>query len=60
LTGGFAYAVDGHIELAAAQELAFFSGKTVDAVADGAAVTVFPGDYKLSRFETIFSITYRF
>lgn len=60
LTGGFAYAIDGHIELAAAQEIAFFSEKTVEAVSEGAAVTVFPGDYKLSRFETIFSITYRF
>lgn len=60
LTGGFAYNVDGHIELAAAQELTFYSGRTIASTSDGAAVTVFPGEYKLSRFETVFSITYRF
>jgi long-chain fatty acid transport protein len=61
ITGGFAYSVDGHLELAAAQELAFYSKRSIT-VPDGgvAGSTVYPGDYSLNRFETLFSITYRF
>jgi long-chain fatty acid transport protein len=61
LTGGFAYSIEGHVELAAAQEAAFCSKRTI-VVPDGgvAGSTVYPGEYSLSRFETIFSISYRF
>lgn len=61
ITGGFAYSVDGHLELAAAQELAFYSKRTVQTPAGGiSGTTVFPGEYSLTRYETIFSISYRF
>lgn len=61
LTGGFAYSLDGHVEMSVAQELAFYSKRTV-AVPNGgiSGTTVYPGDYSLTRYETIFSISYRF
>jgi len=61
LCGGLAYVIDGHVELSAAQEVAFYSKRTIQQPAGGVSGgTVFPGDYSLNRFETILSVTYRF
>jgi long-chain fatty acid transport protein len=61
ITGGLAYAVDAHWQLAYAQEIAFYSKRTVEPT-DGSisGVTVFPGDYSQTRWESIFAINYRF
>lgn len=60
LAGGFSYMIDGHMELALAQELAFYSERTIDSFAGADGNTVFPGTYSLNRYETILSLTYRF
>ncbi|MEW5701465.1 MAG: outer membrane protein transport protein [Candidatus Zixiibacteriota bacterium] len=60
LTAGVAYLLGESWEFAAAQELAFASGRTVPDQGTANGVTAFPGDYSLSRFETLFSISYRF
>jgi len=46
--------------LSAAQELAFYSTRTIDSFGGSDGETVFPGEYKLTRYETILSMTYRF
>jgi long-subunit fatty acid transport protein len=60
LSGGVAYTINGHMELAMAQELAFYSKRTIDSYAGADGVTAFPGEYSFNRYETIFSLTYRF
>jgi len=60
LSGGFAYTINGHVELSMAQELAFYSKRTIDSYAAADGVTSFPGEYSFNRYETIFSLTYRF
>ena len=60
LAGGFAVTLAGHMELAAAQEFAFYSSRTIDSFGGADGKTVFPGEYSLTRYETILSMTYRF
>lgn len=60
LAAGFSYLIDGHVELALAQEMAFYSERTIESIAGSNGATVFPGDYSLNRFETILSLTYLF
>ena len=43
LAGGFAYSLDGHVELAAAQELAFYSKRTIQTPEGGIAGTAARG-----------------
>lgn len=60
LAGGFAVTLAGHMELAAAQEIAFYSSRTIESYGGSDGRTVFPGEYSLTRYETILSMTYRF
>lgn len=60
LSAGFAYHINDLWEVAAAQEFAFYGKRDVptNGVADG--ITTFPGEYSLTRYETIISLAYRF
>jgi len=60
LTCGFAYSLGQSWEFAAAQEIAFASERSVPNQGEANGVSVFPGIYSLSRYETLFSISYRF
>ena len=60
VTFGGAYTISGHLELAAAQELGFYSKRNITGIGTGVGETVYPGEYKSLRTETLFSMTYRF
>ncbi len=60
VTGGVAYTLNGHLELSAAQEIGFYSKKSISNTVRGVGETVYPGEYKLSRYETLVAMTYRF
>lgn len=60
LTAGIGYRLNGRWGLDAAQEIAFASSRTVASSGAGAGSVVFPGDYALTRYETLASISYRF
>lgn len=60
LTGGLSYMVTPSWVLSAAQDIGFASERNVaqSGVMDG--VTVFPGTYSLTRYETLLAFSYRF
>jgi long-subunit fatty acid transport protein len=60
VTGGFSYAIDDRWEVAAAQEITFFSKRTVASNGGMDGITTFPGEYSLTRWETLVSLGFRF
>jgi len=60
VTGGFAYTINERWEVAAAQEIAFFSDRDVASIDGQDGTTTFPGEYSLTRWETLVSLEYRF
>jgi len=60
VTGGFSYAIEDRWEIAAAQEITFFSERTVESQGGADGVSAFPGDYSLTRWETLVSLRFRF
>jgi long-subunit fatty acid transport protein len=60
VTAGVSYMISPDWELSAAQEVAFASERKIlqSGAMDG--VTVFPGTYSLTRYETLLSVSYRF
>lgn len=60
LTGGLSYMISPSWELSAAQEIAFASERDVAQSGAMDGVTVFPGTYSLTRYETLLSVSYRF
>ncbi len=60
LTGGLSYMISPSWELSAAQEIAFASERDVPQTGMQDGVTVFPGTYSLTRYETLLSVSYRF
>jgi len=60
VTLGGAYTINGHLELAAAQELGFYSKRNVGNTGTGVGQSVYPGEYRSFRSETLLSMSYRF
>lgn len=60
LTAGISYMVAPNWELSAAQEVAFASERNVAQTGAMDGVTVFPGTYSLTRYETLLAFSYRF
>jgi long-subunit fatty acid transport protein len=62
IASGFAYEVGGRWEFSLAQEIAFASDREVKSEGFGErdGITVYPGTYSLTQFETLLSMSYRF
>ena len=60
VTLGGAYTINGHFELSAAQDLGFYSKRDVANPAAGVGQTIYPGEYRSFRTETLLSMSYRF
>ena len=60
LTAGLSYMISPDWELAAAQEIAFASERKIEKSGAADGVSVFPGTYSLTRYETLLSVSYRF
>ena len=60
LTAGLSYMISPSWELSAAQEIAFASERNVSQSGAMDGVTVFPGTYSLTRYETLLAFSYRF
>jgi long-chain fatty acid transport protein len=60
VTFGGAYTINGHLELGAAQELGFYSTRNVGSTGTGVGQSVYPGEYRSLRSETLLSMSYRF
>jgi long-chain fatty acid transport protein len=60
VTGGFSYLVTPNWELSLAQEIAFASERKIEQSGASDGITVFPGSYSLTRYETLLAVSYRF
>jgi long-subunit fatty acid transport protein len=60
VTGGFAYTINERWEVALAQEIAQYSDRSVASIDGQDGTETFPGDFSLTRWETLISLEYRF